>query len=112
MLNEDLEVYQGDDISVTVTVRNADGTPATLTGYTAKAQVRKTSADFGPVMAEFTCTIQTNVISLSLSNAQTVLLAGPHYWDVQIKSPGGSVTTLVRGRLLATEEITREVAVA
>ena len=75
-------------------------------------KVRKTSADFGVVMAEFTCTIQANVIGMSLSNAQTVKLAGPHYWDVQIKSQAGSVTTLARGRMLVTEEITREVVVA
>jgi len=108
MLVEDLEVYQGDDISVTVTVKNADGTAASLAGFVAKAQVRKTSADFGVVVAEFTATIQANVIALSLTNAQTVKLAGPYYWDVQIKSPAGAVTTLARGRLLATEEITRE----
>jgi hypothetical protein len=110
MLSEDLEIYQGDDYVVTVTVKNADGSAANLAGYTAKAEVRRTPADNGPVMAAFTAVVQTpNLVVLTLSNAQTLLLSGVFFWDVQIKSPAGGVTTLAKGRVLATPEITREV---
>jgi hypothetical protein len=113
MLNEDLEIYQGDDYVITVTVRNADTTPANLAGYTAKAQVRRTPADSGPVVAEFATAIQQpNLVVLTLTNAQTLAMAGTYFWDVQIKSSAGAITTLARGRVLAPQEITREAALA
>jgi len=113
MLVEDLEIYQGDDYVVTITVKNADGTAFNLAGYTAKAQIRRTPADFGPVVAEFGAVVQTpNLVVLSLTNAQTLALAGTYYWDAQIKAPAGGINTLARGRVLSAQEITREAALA
>jgi|SRR6188768_2855151 hypothetical protein len=110
MLTEDLEIYQGDDYVVTVTVKKADGTAADLTGHTAKAQIRRTPADSGPVMAEFGTQVQLpNLVILTLTAIQTLPLAGTYFWDVQIKSSAGAVTTLARGRVLSPQEITREV---
>jgi len=113
MLVEDLEIFQGDDYVVTVTVRNTDGTPYSLSGFTAKAQVRRTPADNGPVVAEFGAIVQLpNLVVLSLTNTQTLALAGTYFWDVQIKSSAGAVTTLARGRVLSPQEVTREVVMA
>jgi hypothetical protein len=113
MLNEDLEIYQGDDYVVTVTVKNADGTAYPLTGFTAKAQVRRTPADSGPVVAEFGAQVQApNIVVLTLTNAQTLAMSGTYFWDVQIQSGAGAVTTLAKGRVLAAPEITRAGALA
>jgi hypothetical protein len=113
MLNEDIEIYQGDDYVVTVTVRNADGTAFPLTGYTGKAQIRRTPADSGPVVAEFSAVIQApNLVVLTLTNAQTLPLAGTYFWDVQIQSPAGAITTLAKGRVISAPEITRAGALA
>jgi hypothetical protein len=113
MLVEDLEIFQGDDYVVTVTVRDSLGAAYNLAGFTAKAQVRRQPADSGPVVAEFGAAVQLpNLVVLSLTNAQTLALAGTYYWDVQIKSSAGAVTTLARGRVLSAQEVTREVVMA
>jgi hypothetical protein len=109
MLNEDIEIYQGDDYVVTVTVKKSDGTAFDLTGYTGKAQIRRTPADSGPIVAEFGTAIQLpNLVVLTLTNVQTLPLTGTFFWDVQIKSGAGAITTLAKGRCISAPEITRE----
>lgn len=107
----DLAIYQGDDWAATVTVTNADGTPADLTGYTAQSQIRTGPADQTYlVAAELLCdVVLPNLISLSLTHDQTTLLTEPTYqWDLQITSSAGEITTILRGDVNVAPEVTRE----
>ena len=104
----DLSVYQGDDHGWTVTVRNADGTPADITGHIPKAQIRRAVADADPVVvAEMTATVESPLVYLSVSNAQTVAMNGRYVWDLQLTSPAGIVTTINAGKVQAKAEVTR-----
>ena len=106
-----LSVYQGDDWAATVSVTNYDGSVPDLTGYTAQSQFREASADQDPdVAAELLCTVAPpNQISLFLDHDQTTLLTDPsYYWDLQIMSPAGDITTILTGSVNVTAEITRE----
>jgi hypothetical protein len=105
-----LALYQGDDWAGMVTVTNADGTPADLTEYTAQSQIRSGTADqTWRVAAQLECTvIEPNLISILLTNEQTTLLREPAYfWDLQVISPDGQVSTLIAGDVAVTHEITR-----
>lgn len=107
----ELLLYQGDSYAAGVIVRNSDGTPADITGYTALAQIRRASADTDPVIAaEFTTAVTSPLINISLTPAQTVALAGQYQWDLQIVSPADVVTTILAGRVRVTAEISRAAA--
>lgn len=107
----DLELYQGDDWAATVWVFLPDNTPADLTGYTGKAQIRTGPADQAPdVAATFTVTVvPPNQVSLYLPHAQSVLASGFNYvWDLQLTSAAGEITTVLTGEVSVDLEVTRE----
>jgi hypothetical protein len=113
MLSADLPIYQGDDVNAVITVTDATGAPADLTGYTAKAQVRKTVADSDPLVAiEIAATVSGSTVVLTISHAQTETLKGKYVWDCQLVSAAGMITTIVSGKVPVTPEVTRNAAAA
>jgi len=109
----DLAIYEGDDYICQITVMYEDGTtPADLTGYAAKAQIRTAVADSAPtVTAEFNASISGNVITLILPHTQSSQLRGTAFmWDAQITSPSNWITTLLCGAVNVTQDITRDQA--
>ena len=104
-----LEIYQGTDWSATVTVLNADGTPADITGCTAKAQIRRDVADQARrVEVEITTAVASPVVNLSIPHAQTQALScGSYVWDLDLTSPADLITTVLAGVVVVTREVTR-----
>lgn len=104
----DLCIYQGDDYAALVTVLNANGTPADLTGYVVQAQIRRNTAD---VETEIAATINTlvsvNTITLAIPHDVTATLNGKYVWDLQLTSEAGMVTTILAGKANVTAEVTR-----
>jgi hypothetical protein len=109
-----LDIYQGDDEAWVVDVDNDDGTPADLTGYTTKAQIRRTVADSAPtVEAELiTALVTPSQIKLELPHAITGTLGGSYVWDLEITSPAGIVVTILAGDVIVRKEVTRAAGVA
>ena len=106
-----LTLYQGDDYSVYVVVTNADGTPADITGYTAKAQIRRDVADEARrVEVEIAASVASPNVNLSIPHAQTQALTGSYVWDLQLTSPGGQIMTILAGAVIVTREVTRAAA--
>lgn len=111
-----LEFYQGDSVAFSIRARGrtSTGGPGAyydLTGSTAKAQLRTFEEDSTSI--EFTVTLgnqttERGKINLALSHAQTAALTDTEYvWDIQITWPDGRVTTLLRGPVTVTKEVTR-----
>src|SRR5262245_31138429 len=108
LTRDDLKIYQGDDYAGTVTVRNDDGTPADLTGYTAQSQIRRAVADSEPVIAvQITTTIDSPNILLAIPKEETEPLSGRYTWDLQLTSSGNAITTIMAGKVIVTPEVTR-----
>lgn len=105
----DIHVYQGDDYIAIVTVTNPDGTAANLTGYTAQAEIRPTTADRSePPLAQFQCGISGNVVTIILTHAQTELLASQILlWDLQLIDSSGWITTIMAGNVMVAFEVTK-----
>jgi hypothetical protein len=104
----DLRLYAGDDLTVKVNVNNPDGTPADLTGASAKAQIRVWAYDADPI-AEFTCAVDpSGFVLLGLDAASTALLPRSSVWDCELLFDAGSpTTTIVSGSIRTLAEVTR-----
>jgi hypothetical protein len=104
----DLRIYAGDDVTVKVNVNNPDGTPADLTGATAKAQVRARAADVA-ALADFTTAVDASgFVLLGLDAAATAMLPAQCVWDCELMFAGGSpVTTIAAGSVRVRAEVTR-----
>jgi hypothetical protein len=112
--NVNLCINQGADWAALVTVQKSDGTNADLTGYQAQAQIREGPADQDwLVAATIQCTVALpNFVSLFIANVNTSQLSGIYYcWDLQLVSPTNLVSTILRGDVNVTPQVTRNPAV-
>lgn len=108
----DHALYQGDDYTALITVRNADGSAADITGYTALAQIRRDVADAdATVAATFTAAVSSPHVLLSLTNAQTRALSGKYVWDLQLTSAAGLIATILKGKVSVEAEVSRAASV-
>ncbi len=106
--NGDLAIIQGDDFAGVVTVRNEDGTNADITGYSAKAQIRRGVADDDPVVAvDITTVVASPSVNLAIPHATTATMSGDYVWDLQLTTPTGAIITVIRGKAKVTMEVTR-----
>lgn len=105
----DLTLYAGDDVAITVTFKNDNGTPFDLTG-TLLAHLRKGHGQ--PLVGVISATAPTpsnGICYLSLTADETQALGedgGRHSWDLQLTHDGGLVNTLVRGGVTTQLDIT------
>lgn len=110
-----LGVYQGDDVRWVFGLKVGGTTPFDLTGYTAALQFRMAEADLD-YMAPITPLVEiTNAangeITVTLSSELSRRMTRPLYvWDLEITQTVNSwTTTILRGTLSVTKEITRVV---
>ena len=109
-MSADLQIYQGNDFSATVTVSSPNTPPATvIQGYTAAAQIRQDIADVAStIILALTTAVASPNITLSATHTQTAAL--PHNtmrWDLQVTSPSGIVTTILAGLVIVYPQVTR-----
>lgn len=102
-----LVLYEGDDFTFMVTVRDSAGLPVDLTGVTARAQIR-TSVSAESILGEFTPTIDALAgnIWLHLDDSVSSILPPTGVWDVEIDR-SGDVETLAAGTISMTADVTR-----
>jgi hypothetical protein len=84
-----------------------DGSPADITGYTALSQIRRNVAESDPVVVTtIAANVQSPLVLLALTHDQTRELKGQYLWDLQLTSPAGAITTILRGNVNVTAEVT------
>ncbi|NBR65355.1 MAG: hypothetical protein EBS85_03810 [Micrococcales bacterium] len=88
---------------------DSDGVAFSLTGYTAKLQVREQPSTTAVIDMTPTVNISDNSVSFSLTPTQTSLLTKTDYvYAIELTQTSTSkVLTLVRGQVLVTPEIVR-----
>ncbi len=108
-----IRVEQGSTWRRVLTVKNDDGTPVNLTGYSARMQVRETIEAVTPVYSLTTgdgITIDgpagqlTIVIADETSSAWTWRYG---VYDLELESAGGEVERLLYGEVEVDQEVTR-----
>lgn len=113
---QDLTGKIGDSFTHTVTWQNASGTAVDLTGYTAKFQVRETKGAASPdinlsIGSGLTVSATTGQITITVDPTTTAALADATtrdyngFYELQVTSSGGAVTTLMEGKFRLTEQV-------
>ena len=106
-------IDQGSDFALQLVVKE-NGVARDLTGYSARAQLRKTKKDVATA-ADFVCTLPTpaqGTVKMALDFATSEALdAGIYYYDLEIylSDSGGdtAVSRLLQGTATVTQEVTR-----
>lgn len=120
--NLDLKLRQGASFGPIVgQLKNADETPINITGYTFRAQMRKSANELLSTGIAFTCSVVDGAngkFSFELSDEQTsTLVVDPvsmdaldstYVWDLEMESPGGKVTALLYGKVNVFREVTKD----
>jgi hypothetical protein len=104
-----ITIDQGSDFSTQITVEDATGYGANLTGYTIFGQIRKTYTSTNKV--DFICShvnAAEGVIQIKLVNSVTNnMKPGRYVYDVEVVSSAGEITRVVEGQLEITPGVTR-----
>jgi len=104
-----LQIDQGSTFKTTIFVATADSETLNLSGYTVRAQIRKsyastTAFDFDTAIDD----AEEGVISISLTAAAAgALKAGRYVYDVEVESSNGNVTRVIEGQVEVTPRVTR-----
>lgn len=99
----------GSSYSAIVNVRNGDGTPINLTGFTVAAQIRKSYGSLNSY--NFTCSVfdaATGKVRMVLPAAtSSTIKPGRYLYDIEVTSPSGEKLRVLEGIVLITPEITK-----
>jgi hypothetical protein len=114
--NEDLYIDQGADVAVELRLVNTDKTKKDLTGYTVKAQMRKTVNTSDSDAITFTSIVADpstdGIATLTLTNTQTdAIKAGRYFYDVELSHLDSDANSIIervlQGHITVTPSITR-----
>ena len=105
-----LTIDQGTTFSSDVTVKDANGQPFKLTGYTAAAKIAKGYASTrtrSNLNTSIATDAATGVVTLSLTAAETTALDAERYvYDLEITSSVGAVTRVIEGLITVRPQVT------
>lgn len=112
---QDLVIDSGDDETVEITRQDSDGNAIDITNYefwlTAKAAKddRDSEAKFQKHVTTHTDP-SNGVTEIDISTGDTENLNGSFYYDIQEKTGGNAINTLVEGKLLIRKDVTESVS--
>jgi hypothetical protein len=101
-----LNIYQGDDFFLDVTVMDANNNPVVCTNSQPLSQIRLSPNDL-TILANLAITVDattTNLLHLHLLAADSNLLPLVTAWDLQLSSP--NVLTIAAGVVNCTPQVT------
>lgn len=109
-------IIKRDSISFKLTVKDECGEVIDITGYTIYFTV-KSLANISS--GDNTATIQKIVTShtdpthgithIALTSSDTNVTAGDYFYDIQVKTPDGSISSCVQGKLEVLQDITASI---
>jgi hypothetical protein len=111
-------LIRGDAFSLTIPVRNADGTPFDFTGYKVFLTVKRSVDDTGEMtLDDSDAVLQVEVSSVSNPTAGTVVIPvssadmeiapGTYYYDVQFVPSSGEPWSLHYDDFIVIPDVTR-----
>jgi hypothetical protein len=104
---------QGADWERVVTARDGSGALIDLTGYSARMHVRKdvdasaTLVELSTDNGRITLGGPSGQITLRLPASVTSTIQRPGVYDIELTSPNGAITRLLKGEFRLDKEVTR-----
>ncbi len=107
-----IERHRGDTYANVLTIKNADGTPLNLTGYTVTLTVdrRKEPTDNTTMVFQLTGTLTAPTegkVSFTPSAPNAATAAGTYYYDIQLTDGSGAIKTAGPGKFVFKQDITK-----
>lgn len=104
-----LSLYQGDDHELRVEFQDADEAALDVSDYSFRAQIRRhpTSATALADADVDLTDAADGVVVVRFASADTSGLPATGWWDFEQTDVDGLVTTLMRGEVTVTREVTR-----
>lgn len=104
--NYDLVLYKGDYLPFAITLKDSNGVPLNLTGYTADCVIKSTPASSTSYAA--TCTITPSAGKIDIvfpSSLTSTIAAGSYVWDFQLTDTDDNVRTYFAGDVTVYAEV-------
>lgn len=105
----DIQLDQGSTFSMTLRATDVTGAPYVLTGYSVRAQVRRSYSS--TTYWSFTGSVTdaaNGAVAISMTAAQTAeLKAGRYVYDVEIYNNSGIVVRIAEGQVEVTPRVSR-----
>lgn len=108
------EIAQGDTLEYAFSWSDKDGVAFPLSAYTALMQLKldKTSATSQVEITHLDNVILTDTkpnisFSVDAADIQALALNTPYFYDLQLTSAGGVVTTILAGNIVAVQDTSR-----
>lgn len=107
-----IEIYRGDDKTLNLTFRDSAGNPINLSGstiyFTAK---KKLEFDDDKAVIQKDVTAHTNntagTSAIVLTNTDTSITPDTYLYDIQYKTAGGVISTVLTDELIIKPDVTR-----
>lgn len=107
-----LVLYRDRDYYRAFIMKDSDGVPIVLTGYTARAQIRP-EKDSDELIAAFTVTITAaeGKVEISLTDTQTLAIdESKAWWDLELTNPSGLRENYVEGSVAIKKTVSRVIS--
>lgn len=109
----DLEnVVAGDDYALEIVIEDDNGNPVDLTGRSYVAQARLDPESTTTPELSFSCTVPTpangTIVLTATDTATLALTPGRAYWWSVLEVAGGTLTTLLYGRMTVLWQIAKD----
>jgi hypothetical protein len=112
----DITIIRGDSRTFNVNIRENDGSPFDLTGYTVFFTVKpeyKSETDDGAFITKTYSNIpnpETGVLSIDLASTDTDIRPGEHWYDIQLKSSANRVSSTRKAKFIVLYDVTRRLS--
>ena len=109
--DQNLEFDQGDDEVINITRKDSDGNTIDITGYTFWLTIKASKSDSdADAVVQKTVTSHTDAVNgetkFSLADTDTDSLSGHYFYDIQEKTAGGGINTLMAGSMRFETDVT------
>ena len=114
MTRENLEALRGDTKVFNLTFKTAAGVAIDITGWSIWMTIKTAVTDTDPGALQTKVTSHTNptggLSNITLTAAQTNSLSGAYYYDIQIKKADSTIETVLIGKIVFSDDITRSIS--
>ena len=112
-----IKTIRGDDVQLNLAITDADGLPFDITGYTVFFTLKDNNSDDDDTNALIEKEVTSHVdaelgeTAIVLDNTDTDgIEPGTYFYDIQLKSPSGIITSFLSEKLQIIGDVTRRTA--